>query len=288
LTSVQLYKGAMQNGFVTVTAETGKGKVLTLVSDTPPQIQRTQTTKTSLHSLIDQRTVGNNVIKLEFDFYTGSQHNAVSNGTSQLIYLGHNLSQGGNRSLIRYSFRPKTGLMGIGYYDGVWADSSDDIRINNNPSSNPTLPFNTWVTFIVYLDYNNKKVYFETPYFNAVAVGNNFLAKSTSANLIEEFKPDFFQINFIAGEEAGPQQMINKLDNIKLTALNAVPPYVLSSVEISADKFNLYPNPATNVVNITNSENMLVNQIAVYDTTGKLISTQNFNEQAEIQLNVEK
>src|SRR5690606_20322359 len=118
--------------------------------------------------------------------------------------------------------------------------------------------------------------------------GNNFLAKSTSANLIEEFKPDFFQINFIAGEEAGPQQMINKLDNIKLTALNAVPPYVLSSVEISADKFNLYPNPATNVVNITNSENMLVNQIAVYDTTGKLISTQNFNEQAEIQLNVEK
>src|SRR5690606_39619025 len=54
-----------------------------------------------------------------------------------------------------------------------------------------------------------------------------------------------------------------------------------------AAKFNIYPNPATNVVNMTNNENRLVNQVAVYDVTGKLISTQNFNEQAELQLNVE-
>src|SRR5690606_14967548 len=81
----------------------------------------------------------------------------------------------------------------------------------------------------------------------------------------------------------------NYYDNIKITALNAVPPNIvtLSTNEQLAEKFNMYPNPATNVVNITNSENMLVNQVTVYDIAGKQLSTQSFNNQTEIQLNVE-
>src|SRR5690606_39762654 len=81
----------------------------------------------------------------------------------------------------------------------------------------------------------------------------------------------------------------NRYDNIKITALNAVPPGViaLSVDDILSEKFNLYPNPATNIVNITNSENMAVQQVMVYDVTGKQLSTQTFNNETEIQLNVE-
>ncbi len=88
----------------------------------------------------------------------------------------------------------------------------------------------------------------------------------------------------------GPQTITrNKYDNIKLTALKEVPPNViaLSVNEQLATKFNLYPNPATNVVNITNVENMQVNQITVYNLAGKQVSTQDYNNQAEIHLNVE-
>src|SRR5690606_31477361 len=56
---------------------------------------------------------------------------------------------------------------------------------------------------------------------------------------------------------------------------------------VLAQNFNLYPNPATNMVHITNTENMLVNKIEVYDTTGKLITTESYNNETEIQLNVE-
>ena len=49
----------------------------------------------------------------------------------------------------------------------------------------------------------------------------------------------------------------------------------------------MYPNPATNVVNITNTENMLVKQVTVYDSNGKQLTTQSFNNKTEIQLNVE-
>jgi len=62
---------------------------------------------------------------------------------------------------------------------------------------------------------------------------------------------------------------------------------ILSSDKFVLENFKIYPNPATNVVNITNSDNMFINQVQVYDLSGKLITTQNFNNETEIQLNVE-
>ena len=83
--------------------------------------------------------------------------------------------------------------------------------------------------------------------------------------------------------------MVHKYDNIKITGLKVVPPNIiaLSTNEQLAQKFNVFPNPATNIVNITNNENMSVKQVEIYDVTGKLINTQNFNNETEIQLNVE-
>lgn len=41
------------------------------------------------------------------------------------------------------------------------------------------------------------------------------------------------------------------------------------------------------MVTITNNESMLVEQVTIYDSIGKQLSTQTFNNQTEIQLNVE-
>jgi len=76
-----------------------------------------------------------------------------------------------------------------------------------------------------------------------------------------------------------------KVDNILISAVNTLPK--LNIVTIDSAKFNLYPNPATNIVNITNNENLVINQIEIYDFSGKLINIQNFNNETEIQLNVE-
>ena len=81
--------------------------------------------------------------------------------------------------------------------------------------------------------------------------------------------------------------VISKRDNVKLTALKSVPPHLLSTESVLTTQFNLYPNPATTVVNINSAENMPVNKVTVYDVVGKLLSTQNFNNQTNIQLNTE-
>src|SRR5690606_26123790 len=72
-----------------------------------------------------------------------------------------------------------------------------------------------------------------------------------------------------------------------ITALNSAPTHILSAKRDLAQNFNSYPNPATTIVHITTTENMCVNGIEVYDTTGKLITTESYNNETEIQLNVE-
>src|SRR5690606_15933932 len=80
---------------------------------------------------------------------------------------------------------------------------------------------------------------------------------------------------------------VNMLDNIKLTALKSVPPHVLSAATHLSDKFNIYPNPVSNVVTITNAANFMVNEVDIVDINGKVISTHLLNNEKEINLNVE-
>ena len=77
-----------------------------------------------------------------------------------------------------------------------------------------------------------------------------------------------------------------KYDNIKLSAVPNRPAFANVNEWISS-KFNVYPNPATNVVNITNNDNMLVNKVSIYDVSGKHLSTQSVNGESEIQLNID-
>jgi len=53
-----------------------------------------------------------------------------------------------------------------------------------------------------------------------------------------------------------------------------------------SEKFNLFPNPATDIINISNSDNMAISQIEIYDVNGKVLNTQKFSDETEIQLNV--
>src|SRR5690606_35951710 len=180
------------------------------------------------------------------------------------VYL-YVISQG--TTLINVAFQSNQNRIGANYYDTT---NIKNIILKNYGTT--SFPYNTWIKTEMFVDYNTKNVYFYIPTLNLQSTG------SFSHNRIPE---NIYSVIYLS-----PLSVV-KFDNIKITALQSVPPEVLSAANFLAEKFNLYPNPATNVVTITNNENMVVQQVAVYDTTGKLISTQNFSEQAKIQLNVE-
>jgi len=262
------------NSFFTIVNETGRGKVLAMTTGVTDYEYLVAIKKIS-HTTIANRLPGNDVFMLEIDYYTGSNQprggNDVGSKINILSYIdGDPLNE--THLLSHFSFDKSNGNVG-------------------SRSGSGKLPFNTWVKIIFYLDYPNEKAYLHIPYLND-AFSHDIPKHPATTNLIEEYP--ISEINLIGSyvnSQTNPvlSYIHNRYDNIKLTAINEVPPEIitLSVNEQLAEKFNLYPNPASNVVNITNNENMYVKEVAVYDATGKLISTQNFNEQTEIQLNVE-
>lgn len=274
-------QNAKDNTRFIISAETNRGKVLNILSPSPipHYVTSLLIKKQDLNLLIDQRTAGRNVIKWEFDYYTGPQYDDTNQGYN--IGLTNDIKPSNNfNSLASFIYKPSSGNIVAFYHDGL---QRQGVLLNGN--NDAKLPFNSWIKFIIYLDYNNNKIYFETPYFNKI-VKADFLSLSTSPNLMQDFKPT--AMSFIMRTSINSAvQNITKYDNIKLTALQAVPPHVLSADVFLSEKFNIYPNPATNIVTITNNENMLINQVIVYDIAGKQLSSKSFNNEAEVQLNVE-
>src|SRR5690554_578814 len=241
-----------------VTQETGKGNVLTMTtngtfSNEDATIQQDDGI---IDALWNNRTAGNNVLKLEYEVY----------GSGIFIVRGGLFNQG--RWLMSMDLNTYSGHR----IAGAHVDS-DNSQFTLKQYDATTFPYNIWIKVELFIDYNTQKAYFYIPTLNL------FRADTLIKNNI----PDNIHFQGYALKSGS----VVKFDNIKLTALQSVPAYILSANEWVSSAFNLYPNPAANVVHITNSENMQVQQVVIYDITGKQLSIQTFNNQTEIQLNVE-
>ena len=102
-------------------------------------------------------------------------------------------------------------------------------------------------------------------------------------NNIEQ--PDNMTVHGSFAGSPNPPQISIKMDNMKISAIPTLPSY-LNVDEFLTSKFNVFPNPASDFVTITNNENIGVEEIEVYDINGKNIKSQNYSNQNEIQLNI--
>ena len=234
-----------------VTPETGKGNVLNITTNSTFSDQIVSIQQQDIDLLWNNRTASNNVLKMEYEVYgTGSFHAAAGLLSHLSFYFQANV-------LYRIQVYPSN------------MHSSSDLKQYDAT----TFPYNMWIKAELFIDYNTKKCYFYLPTLNL-------------------FRADVFNSTFVAdniqlsGFYLKPGSVV-KYDNIKLSALPTVPAYILSANEMVSATFNMYPNPATNVVNITNTQNILVEQITIYDMAGKQLNTQSFNNESEVQLNIE-
>lgn len=242
-----------------VTPETSKGNVVTFTTTTNSVLVESIMIQQNIgivNALWHNRTAGNNVLKFEYEVF----------GTGYFVAEGIIWDKSTNFINLRFfstwSYRIETHTLG----------SANPIHTLQSYTS-ATFPYNTWHKVEIFFDYNAKKVYYYLPNLNLFKVDNIH-----SLNL---------QDNISLSGTGLKMGAVVKYDNIKLTALPNVPNYILSATEIVSAKFNMYPNPATSVVTITNNENMLVDHVTIYDNTGKELKTQNFNNESLIQLNVE-
>src|SRR5690606_191919 len=217
-----------------VVPETGKGNVLTITTNGTFSSEYVGIIQDDgiIDTLWSNRTAGNNVLKFEFEIYGSVFFNSGVGLLSQGSYF------------MSMRFVASTGH----YIETSHKSSSNGYAILKNYSAT-TFPYNMWIKAELFIDYNTQKAYFYIPtlnLFGADTITNSKMPDNMS------FTGSYLQLTSVV-----------KFDNIKLTALQSVPAYIdaLSAAEWVSSAFNLYPNPAANVVNITNSENMQVQQV---------------------------
>src|SRR5690554_609767 len=228
--------------------------------------------RTDLNTYWQQRTAGNNVLKLAFDIYVDP--NTPNQNCHISIY--------NNKELLTnfyFYFQNGSGTLGGAPNRGRTTP------LSGLPLLQVKFPTDSWVTAELYIDYDNDKVYFSVPSLNhTVALDTKFPLDLTGGGEHDDNPVKLEIINGYPHAVTNPVSL--KIDNINLSAQNFTP--TVSINEFVSDKFDLYPNPATDMVTITNSENIGIEEVSVYDITGKIVKLQKSKNENETQLNIEE
>lgn len=249
--------------------EANKGNVLSIAS---PAVATTATVDNAGYVFKDfaanawaNRTSGNNILRVEYEFYTGPVSTSKSTHSNFTFSIsGQNLVVLGG-----YQYNVETRTL-VGVTKTATNISAVNLGANNTAL---VLPANTWITVYYQIDYTTNKINFQIP-SQAVAGEAPIVLTSTAPA----------EVDFVTtGVTGNTSSSTIKYDNYKVSAVNTT---TLSVNDIVSTKFNVYPNPATDVVTITNTESIGIDKITVTDINGRIVKTNNYNQQAEIQLNV--
>ena len=212
------------------------------------------------------RTSGNNILRVEYEFYTG----AVT--TSKSIHNNYTFSANTAGQLITvggYQYNPETRTL-LGVTRNATAISGVNLGPNNTAL---ILPANTWVKVYYQINYTTNMINFQIPSQNVAG---------QTAIVLTNLPP--VEVDFTtAGLAGNTSSSMLKVDNYMVSAVNTM---ALSVNDVISTKFNIYPNPASDIITITNQESIGIEKISIVDMNGRVVKTQSFNNQSEIQLNI--
>src|SRR5690554_808464 len=228
--------------------EPGRGNVLTVKRLTSPPLGPVNwLLLKDLQFSWKQRIAGHDILKLSFDYYAGVENN---NFTSKSFGIGIYADHG---NLVNYYHNAMDG-----WIRGGLPVAQDSQSMGGNThlgyGSDLMFPSNIWVTLELFIDYTADKVYFSIPSMNFVRVfDTNFFLSLTNPVSPEDPKNDE-----PVGIHISNSIDIAKVDNFSIEALNQIP---LNIQEWVSSKFNVFPNPVTDVVTITNSSNIGIEEL---------------------------
>jgi hypothetical protein len=229
------------------------------------------------------RTSGNDIIEVEFDFnpsVASTSNNSFrlyiySDEASPKVLAGIGIATNAVVSTVSYAnvvtgFGHWTSTPGTGTYSfGLGADAATPI----------TLAASTWVRMGFSFNKTTGEIKWKGPGFDAAFTGNAPTFPVVTAGL----NPGEFDFLVVAGT-SNTVADVAMFDNlvVRASATNTL----LGTEEVSrTNAFSIYPNPASNLVNVSSTE-LLIRNIELTDINGRVVKKITNDDTASTQVDL--
>lgn len=219
--------------------------------------------KDGLDAVWTARTPGNNIIQIEYDFFTGPVSTSNNGGGVELYDFTYNYYLGGLSML-------QSDKTIYGIYTTGGTITTTDLGAGTIPAA-VVLPANTWVRVGFAYNAANGSVTFKGP---------GFYKTITGTDIQVPFELDYAVQNLGSTNAASSD---NLFDNLVAKAV-ATETLLLATDEtsFSVDQdISIYPSPATDFINV--KSNAKINNVYVYDMSGIRMDAKMNNNKVNVQ-----
>ncbi len=205
------------------------------------------------------RTSGNNIIEVEYDFYTGS----ATTSTAQSGVRLYGTDGASSRVLCGYVYNSNTRILqGVAYLNNAGTFGTFLITLQ---TGGLVLNADTWYRVGFGYDTTTGEPYWKFDSNPSVSVN--------PANFSGPFPPQ--EVDFVMGVTAANTVSANIIfDNFVAKASNADTLLSIEETTIADNSFAIYPNPTSNVLNISNTNNYEIKNISVVDINGRVVKNE--------------
>lgn len=262
--------GTTLSNFQIVNASAQYGKVFQLEGAATASVARF-IYNPSIGAFWSNRTVGNDIIELEYDLYTGS-NTTTDTSVDFTIY-----DATGTKALCGIDYTPLGQVLyGIAY--GSNSGNSPFANIYINPPTPIYLLPNSWYRLGASFNKTTGQVLFK-----GIVDGVPFIFSfnGAAANL------NAGEIDFInATQPNNVTPITNQFDNVVIRATATSTFLGTNDVQISENTFKISPNPVNDFIKISNSERLNIKKIEITDLNGRIIKSEIFNALSDVEINL--
>lgn len=235
--------------------------------------------KDGLPALWTSRTAGNNIIEIEFDFFTGPSSTSTngfgiylySNEATPKAVCGMRLDKNATISSIAYT----NVIRGLAYYNNAGAVGTYIFGLGTSTAT-PQVTFldNTWYRLGFSFNKTTGEIKWKGPGINGYIIG--------AALGLDPGEIDFV----VSAGTANAVAAVGTFDNYIVTATSADSLLNTEEIAISDSEFSITPNPAKDYLTISNSFDSKINSIVISDLNGRTIKQLNYDAVAQVEINI--
>lgn len=221
------------------------------------------------------RTAGNNIIEVEFDYFTGPT-TASTNSFRIYIYSGETTARvlagiGITKNATVSSVAYANVVNGYAHWSSTPGTGTYSFGLGPNAATPITLAVNTWVRLGFSFNVTTGQVRWKGPGFDATFSGDTTFPVTTAGVAPGEI--DFIAIAGTANAVAS----VSKFDNYVAKASNADTLLSIDSQNLISSALTVYPNPTKDRFQIDTNNSGMIDTISITDINGRIVKTINFS-----------